>query len=74
MVTVSEAQIAHACRVTVDLANIVIEPGGAVGLAAALQDHRHLDRGGPVVAVAGGGNVDLAALAKITEIGESAHG
>ncbi|MGP3933618.1 threonine ammonia-lyase [Nonomuraea sp. KM88] len=74
VVTVSEAQIAHACRIAVDLANIVIEPGGAVGLAAALQDHRRIDHGGPVVVVAGGGNVDLATLAKIAGIGEPAYG
>jgi threonine dehydratase len=74
IVTVSEAQIARACRIGVDLANIVIDPGGAVGLAAALQNDRRIDHGGPIVAVAGGGNIDLATLAKIAEIGGPAYG
>lgn len=74
VMTVSEAEIARACRVAADLANIVVEPGGAVGLAAALRDDRHLGPGGPVVAVAGGGNIDLATLAKVAEIGGPADG
>lgn len=58
IVTVSEAEIASACLRYFDEAHLVVEPGGAVSLAAALRSHAGGDER-PVVAVAGGGNVTL---------------
>jgi threonine dehydratase len=40
-----------------DHLKLVIEPGGAVALAAALT-HQELDTTRPIVAIASGGNVD----------------
>lgn len=45
---------------------VVVEPGGAVALAAALSADADL-RPGPVIAVASGGNVDPAAFARILD-------
>ncbi len=55
VVTVAEAGIARACRLAAEQAHLVLEPSGAVALAAALE---HAGAG-PVVAVASGGNVSL---------------
>lgn len=61
IVTVSEAEIVDAVRLAAEGARLVVEPSGALSVAAMV--HRaaqlHLaDLGGPVVAVVSGGNVD----------------
>jgi threonine dehydratase len=57
VVTVTEAAIADACWRYFHDAHLVVEPGGAVALAAAL---RHVGDGtGPLVVLACGGNVTL---------------
>ena len=58
IVTVSEADIARAALRSFAEARLVVEPGGAVGIAAALQAKHD----GPVVALACGGNVTLERL------------
>lgn len=61
VVTVSEAEIAAGVRVAAEECRLILEPSGALALAA-MRWHANevgLDRaGGPVVAVASGGNVD----------------
>jgi threonine dehydratase len=63
IVTVSEIEIAAAVRLAAERSRLVVEPSGALGVAA-LAFHSaalgldHLD--GPVVAVVSGGNVDPA--------------
>ena len=59
--TVSEAEIAAAVRIASEEVRLVVEPSGALAIAA-LRFHRTeagLDGStGPVVAIASGGNVD----------------
>ena len=57
---VSEDQALRAMALAHDHLKIVLEPGGAVALAAAL----FLGGEGPVIAVASGGNVDRAMMAR----------
>jgi threonine dehydratase len=61
VVTVSEAEIAAAVRLSAEESRLVVEPSGALTVAAvafrsAEAGLDHLD--GPVVAVVSGGNVD----------------
>jgi threonine dehydratase len=58
-----DAAVAKAMALAFDRFKLVIEPGGAVALACALQQ-RDRFRGRTVVAVASGGNVDRATFAK----------
>jgi threonine dehydratase len=63
IVTVSEAEIAAAVRLTAERSRLVVEPSGALGIAALAFHARELglDRtNGPVVAIVSGGNVDPA--------------
>jgi threonine dehydratase len=61
IVTVAEVEIAAAVRLAAERARLVVEPSGALGIAALVF---HRDRlgieagGGPVVVVVSGGNVD----------------
>lgn len=61
IVTVSEAEIAAAVRLAAERSRLVVEPSGALGIAA-IAFHAHatgLDAtDGPIVAVVSGGNVD----------------
>ena len=59
---VSEPQIAAAQRWAAEKLRLVIEPGGAVGLAAVLAGKVALEPG--LLVILSGGNVDLAAYAK----------
>jgi len=61
-VAVSESEIATAQRWAAEKLRLVIEPGGAVGLAAVLSGKVKLERG--LLVILSGGNVDLAAYAK----------
>jgi threonine dehydratase len=61
IVTVSEDEIAAAVRLAAERARLVVEPSGALGIAALTFHARELSLGsgaGPVVAVVSGGNVD----------------
>ncbi len=59
MITVSEEQIAAATLQAVSEAHLVLEPAGAVGLAAALLYQERLPAGQPVITIASGGNTTL---------------
>ncbi|KQS51066.1 pyridoxal-5'-phosphate-dependent protein [Sphingomonas sp. Leaf198] len=61
-VAVSESEIAAAQRWAAEKLRLVIEPGGAVGLAAVLSGKVKLEPG--LLVILSGGNVDLAAYAK----------
>jgi len=61
-VAVSELEIAAAQRWAAEKLRLVIEPGGAVGLAAVLAGKVKLEPG--LLVILSGGNVDLAAFAK----------
>lgn len=61
-VAVSESEIAAAQRWAAEKLRLVIEPGGAVGLAAVLAGKVTLEPG--LLVILSGGNVDLAAYAK----------
>ncbi|OAN84480.1 threonine ammonia-lyase [Jannaschia sp. EhC01] len=67
-IAVSDAQVKAAMRVAASRLKLVVEPGGAVALAAALFHGDALDAeglGGPVIATLSGGNVDPALFARI---------
>jgi len=59
MVTVSEADIASATLMAALETHLLLEPAGALGLAAALTYMQLLSRNKPVVALASGGNTTL---------------
>ncbi len=61
-VAVSETEIATAQRWAAEKLRLVIEPGGAVGLAAVLASKVKLEPG--LLVILSGGNVDLTAYAK----------
>ncbi len=64
IITVSEQEITQAMRRTILDARLVVEPSGAVAVAAALF-HNEADADGTAVAVVSGGNVDAALLSEI---------
>ena len=72
VVAVSEEEISAALLVLLERAKAVVEPAGAVGLAAALNGS--VDGDGPVVAVLSGGNVDPQLLIKLIDHGLSVSG
>jgi len=57
--TVDDAAIMRAMRLLWERAKLVIEPSGAVGLAALLAHRHRLPMNGTVAVVLSGGNVDL---------------
>eukprot|EP00873_Tetraselmis_striata_P041235 jgi/Tetstr1/461499/TSEL_006605.t1 len=61
VVTVSEAEIVAAMRLCYERMKVVVEPSGAVGLAAALSPSFPLPKGSRLGVILCGGNVDLAA-------------
>lgn len=63
-IVVSDAQVKAAMRVAASRLKLVVEPGGAVALAAALF-HGEALAPGPVIATLSGGNVDLGLFAQI---------
>ncbi len=68
---VSDEDCLRAMAVAYNRLKIVLEPGGAVALAAALY-HREQVNGEAIVAVASGGNVDAGVFARaLTEFGET---
>jgi threonine dehydratase len=72
VVTVSEEAISQAGLLLLERAKSVVEPSGAVGIAALLQGSVHCD--GPAVAVLSGGNVDPLLLTSIIRQGLTAAG
>ena len=74
MVTVSELEIASASLQYFNEARMVVEPGGAVALAAALRSRVALPAGASVVVLACGGNVTLERLAEFQMVGIGTRG
>jgi len=62
-VTVSEAEVAHAMRLAFERLRLVVEPGGAVALAAVLAGKVKL--GDAALVTLSGGNVDTALFAEV---------
>lgn len=67
--TVTDAEVASAVRFAFEELKLVVEPGGAVGLAAMLAGKLDL-RGKIIVGVLSGGNVDAELFAKLIASGE----
>ena len=65
VVLVSDAEIAAAVPLMVELAKVVPEPAGAAALGALLTGRITLPPQGPVVVIVSGGNLDLARLAAL---------
>src|SRR5690606_3421559 len=63
---VSDDEVAAAMAVAFSTLKLVLDPGGAVALAAALR-HRELIEGRTTVVIASGGNVDAATYARILQ-------
>jgi threonine dehydratase len=72
VITVTEEEISRAVLLLVERAKAVVEPAGAVGLAALLAGK--VDGDGPAIAVLSGGNVDPLLLTRLIEHGLSAAG
>ncbi len=72
VVTVDEEEISHAMLLLVERAKAVVEPSGAVAVAALLAGK--VPGLGPAVAVLSGGNVDPLLLTKLIEHGLTAAG
>jgi len=72
VVTVTDEEISRAILLLLERCKIVVEPAGAVGLAAVMAGHVPGD--GPVLAVLSGGNVDPLLLIKLIEHGLTAAG
>jgi threonine dehydratase len=65
MTTVSDAQIVTAMRFLWERMKLVVEPTGALGLAALMHGRVHCAKGARIGVVLSGGNVDLAAAAAL---------
>jgi threonine dehydratase len=72
IVTVSEESLSRAVLATVERAKLVVEPAGAAGVAALLDDPHHFET--PVVVVLSGGNIDPLLLGKVIRHGMAAAG
>jgi len=72
VITVTEEEISRAVLLLLERAKAVVEPAGAVGLAAILAGK--VAGTGPAVAVLSGGNVDPLLLIKLIDHGLSAAG
>jgi threonine dehydratase len=72
VVTVDDDEIGRALVLLLERAKAVVEPAGAVGLAALLAGK--IDGDGPVVVILSGGNVDPLLLVKLIDHGLSASG
>ena len=70
VVTVSEDDIARALLVLLERAKLVVEPAGAVAVAAMMTGAVHVD--GPVVAVLSGGNIDPLLMQRVVAHGLAA--
>ncbi|MBA3290556.1 MAG: threonine ammonia-lyase [Actinobacteria bacterium] len=72
VVTVSDDQIAEALVFTAERMKLVLEPAGAAGVAALMQNLGDLKP--PVVVVLSGGNIDPLLLLRVIRFGLSASG
>jgi threonine dehydratase len=63
-ITASDADVARAVRYAFEELKLVVEPGGAIGLAALLAGRLEI-KGKVVVAILSGGNVDVDMFAKL---------
>jgi threonine dehydratase len=72
IVTVTEEEVSRALLLLLERAKAVVEPAGALGLAALLADK--VPGGGPAVVVLSGGNVDPLLLGKLIDHGLAATG
>lgn len=72
VITVTEEEISQAIVLLLERAKAVVEPAGAVGVAALLSGR--VAGSGPAVAVLSGGNVDPLLLTKLIDHGLSAAG
>ncbi|GAA1939846.1 threonine ammonia-lyase [Microbacterium aoyamense] len=72
VVTVSDDDIARALLMLLERAKQVVEPAGAVGVAAILAGK--VDAAGPTVSVLSGGNIDPLLLQRVVAHGLSASG
>ncbi|MDY0828722.1 threonine ammonia-lyase [Microbacterium sp. BG28] len=72
VVTVSEDDIARAILMLLERAKLVVEPAGAVGVAALMTGK--ISASGPTVAVLSGGNIDPLLLQRVISNGLSAAG
>jgi len=70
--TVSEESISRALLALLERAKLVVEPAGAVGVAAMLDDPNAFE--GPVAVVLSGGNIDPLLLNKVIRHGLAADG
>jgi threonine dehydratase len=73
LVTVDDESAARAVLVLLERCKLVVEPAGAVGVAALLEHSLDLPEE-PLVAVISGGNVDPLLLLRIVQYGLSSHG
>lgn len=73
IVTVSEAEIASATLMAALETHLLLEPAGALGLAAALTYAQPLSQGKPVIALASGGNTTLENLYHLQATKEMLH-
>jgi len=72
IVTVSEEALSRALLLCLERAKLVVEPAGAAGVAALMEEpHRYA---GPVVAVLSGGNIDPLLLLRVMQHGLVAAG
>ena len=72
VVTVSEQSISQAVLVLLDRAKAVVEPAGAVGVAAVMSGN--VPGNGPVCAILSGGNIDPVLLSKVMDYGLTTSG
>lgn len=72
VVTVSEDDIARALLVLLERAKLVVEPAGAVGVAAILAGLVTVDGPGSVVAILSGGNIDPLLMQRVIAHGLAA--
>ncbi|GAA1060844.1 threonine ammonia-lyase [Agromyces bracchium] len=70
IVTVTEDDIARALLVLLERAKLVVEPAGAVGVAALMTGRVHSD--GPLVVVLSGGNIDPLLMQRVIAHGLAA--
>jgi threonine dehydratase len=67
IMTVSEQEIAAATLMAIQETHLMLEPSGALGLAAALKYERSLSAEKPIVVIASGGNTTLEMLYRLQE-------
>lgn len=72
IITVSEEAISRAQLLLLERAKLVVEPAGAAGVAAILEEPKRFEP--PVVAVLSGGNIDPILLLRVIQHGMAAAG